>query len=79
MGCKKAGKYKIVLNSDREEYGGWNNVNSDAEFFASEWQHDNRPASFQVRRALLQKGRNTCTCSCFVVGRVPCAGGTTRM
>jgi len=48
VGCKKEGKYKIVLNSDLEEFGGWNNVNSDAEFFASEWQHDNRPASFQV-------------------------------
>jgi hypothetical protein len=49
VGCKQAGKYKIVLNSDREEFGGWNNVNEKAEFFASEQQHDGRPASFQVR------------------------------
>jgi len=48
VGCKQAGKYKIVLNSDREEFGGWNNVNEKAEFFANEQQHDGRPASFQV-------------------------------
>jgi len=48
VGCMKSGKYKIVLNSDREAFGGWDNVSEDAEFFAADWEHDGRPCSFQM-------------------------------
>jgi len=48
VGCKDLKKYKIVLNSDREEFGGFENVKEDAEFFADDFGHDGRPYSFQV-------------------------------
>lgn len=46
IGCKDKSMYKIVLNSDREEYGGWNNVSEDGQYFAEDMQHDGRPYSF---------------------------------
>eukprot|EP00889_Picochlorum_renovo_P000037 jgi/Picre1/27067/NNA_000037.t1 len=50
VGCNKPGSYKVVLSSDEEVFGGWNNVtkNSDTEFMAHEGNYDNRPYSFQV-------------------------------
>mmetsp|Transcript_22388 Transcript_22388/g.26980 ORF Transcript_22388/g.26980 Transcript_22388/m.26980 type:complete len:828 (-) Transcript_22388:660-3143(-) len=48
IGCMKPGKYKVVLNSDREEFGGWGNVSEDSEFHTEEGHYDNRPHSFQV-------------------------------
>jgi len=48
IGCRAPGKYRIVLNSDQPEFGGFDNVRSDVEFFATDKPHENRPASFQV-------------------------------
>jgi len=47
VGCNKVAKYTLVLNSDLEEFGGFGNL-SGGEFFATDWQHDGRPFSFQV-------------------------------
>jgi len=48
VGCLNKCKYKIVLNSDREIFGGWENVNEEAEFFADDFGVDGRPHSFMV-------------------------------
>jgi len=41
---------QVVLSSDEEVFGGYRNVSkdNDAVFVASNHNHDNRPASFQV-------------------------------
>jgi 1,4-alpha-glucan branching enzyme len=48
VGCLKPGKYTIALNSDEPDFGGYDNVKSNVEFFATDMPHDGRPASFQV-------------------------------
>eukprot|EP00899_Mesostigma_viride_P022412 jgi/Mesvir1/3355/Mv06741-RA.1 len=48
IGCLKPGKYRIVLDSDRPEFGGFSRVNPDTTFFADNMSQDNRPASFMV-------------------------------
>ena len=48
VGCLKAGKYTIALNSDEPDFGGYDNVKSNVEFHATDQPHDGRPASFQV-------------------------------
>jgi len=47
VGCLKPGNYKILLNSDATNFGGWNNVKEDVDFIA-QGGHDGRPHSFQV-------------------------------
>merc|ERR1711988_1988534 len=48
VGCLHGVEYKIVLNSDREEFGGWSNVNEEAQFFAEDYGVDGRPHSLMV-------------------------------
>ena len=50
IGCKKAGKYKLVLSSDNPEFGGWDNLSThhDGSYFADSTAHNGRPASFQA-------------------------------
>ncbi|GAQ83898.1 starch branching enzyme 4 [Klebsormidium nitens] len=48
VGCLKPGTYKIVLDSDLKEFGGFARLDPSAEFHTSEGWHDNRPHSFQV-------------------------------
>jgi 1,4-alpha-glucan branching enzyme len=50
VGCYHPGPYKIVLSSDEEVFGGYQNVtkNSDVEFFATNGDYDSRPHSFKV-------------------------------
>ena len=51
VGCQNPGTYKIVLSSDEEIFGGWNNVScfNDTQFVAHEAHgYDNRPYAFQV-------------------------------
>ena len=50
VGAYKAGSYKVVLSSDEEVFGGWNNVtkDSDVEFHTMEGDYDGRPHSFFV-------------------------------
>lgn len=51
VGCQNPGTYKIVLSSDEEVFGGWQNVScfSDTQFVAHEAHgYDNRPYAFQV-------------------------------
>ncbi|RYR71322.1 hypothetical protein Ahy_A02g005593 isoform E [Arachis hypogaea] len=48
VGCSKAGKYKIVLDSDDPLFGGFNRLNHTAEYFASEGWYDDRPCSYLV-------------------------------
>ena len=50
IGCKKAGKYKLVLSSDNPEFGGWDNLSThhDNSYFADSTAHNGRPASFQA-------------------------------
>ena len=45
-----AGPYKVVLSSDEEVFGGYQNVtkNSDVEFAATGGSADGRPHSFMV-------------------------------
>ena len=51
VGCFHPGPYKIVLSSDEEQFGGYQNVTKagDVEFFAGLGGHDERPHSFQAR------------------------------
>ena len=50
IGCWKEGKYKIVLSSDEEVFGGYCNVTKEADvtFTAGNHSHDGRPSSFQA-------------------------------
>ncbi|EFN58941.1 hypothetical protein CHLNCDRAFT_29960 [Chlorella variabilis] len=50
VGAYKSGSYKVVLSSDEQVFGGWQNVtkNSNVEFHAQQGDHDNRPYSIQV-------------------------------
>lgn len=47
IGCNNSGKYKIILNSDDPNFGGWGNVKTETEFFA-QGGHDARPHSLMV-------------------------------
>jgi hypothetical protein len=42
---------QVVLSSDEAVFGGYRNVTKDADvtFVATDYQHDGRPASMQVR------------------------------
>ncbi|EPS64720.1 hypothetical protein M569_10060, partial [Genlisea aurea] len=48
VGCLKPGKYKIVLDSDEAEFGGFSRLSHDAEFFTTDGWYDDRPCSFMV-------------------------------
>ncbi|KAM7255145.1 hypothetical protein ACFE04_020386 [Oxalis oulophora] len=48
VGCLKSGKYKVVLDSDDQLFGGFSRVDPSAEFFTSDGWYDDRPHSFLV-------------------------------
>uniref|UniRef100_A0A5B6ZJQ5 1,4-alpha-glucan branching enzyme n=1 Tax=Davidia involucrata TaxID=16924 RepID=A0A5B6ZJQ5_DAVIN len=48
VGCLKPGKYKIVLDSDDQLFGGFNRLNHNAEYFTSDGWYDDQPRSFLV-------------------------------
>jgi len=48
VGCNKPGKYIVACNSDEELFGGWGNVDGNAELWTDDQQHDGRPFSFCV-------------------------------
>ncbi|GME98921.1 unnamed protein product [[Candida] boidinii] len=49
VGVEKSGCYKIVLNSDREEFGGHNRIDEEkSEFFTTDFSWNNRKNFIQV-------------------------------
>uniref|UniRef100_A0A5B6ZJR3 1,4-alpha-glucan branching enzyme n=1 Tax=Davidia involucrata TaxID=16924 RepID=A0A5B6ZJR3_DAVIN len=48
VGCLKPGKYKIVLDSDDQLFGGFNRLDHNVEYIASGGWYDDRPHSFLV-------------------------------
>jgi len=48
IGIKDAGKYRIVLDSDEERFGGHKRLDHNCEFFSQEHPTDNRPHSIQI-------------------------------
>lgn len=48
VGCLKPGKYKVVLDSDEKEFGGFSRIDHNAKFYTSEGWFDDRPHSFLV-------------------------------
>ncbi|KAI5084799.1 hypothetical protein GOP47_0001047 [Adiantum capillus-veneris] len=48
VGCIKPGKYKIVLGSDEDNFGGYQRLDPSALFFTQEGWFDERPHSFLV-------------------------------
>ncbi|RAL48012.1 hypothetical protein DM860_016213 [Cuscuta australis] len=48
IGCSKPGKYKVVLDSESELFGGFGRIHHAAEFFTHEGYYDDRPRSFMV-------------------------------
>ncbi|KAH7372698.1 hypothetical protein KP509_17G017100 [Ceratopteris richardii] len=48
IGCVKPGKYKIALDSDAKEFGGFQRLEKEAAFFTQEGWFDERPHSFLV-------------------------------
>ena len=54
--CSLAMMLQLVLSSDEECFGGWENISKkyDAEYTTEEGDYDNRPHSFQVRIEMTQ-------------------------
>ncbi|CAA6660717.1 unnamed protein product [Spirodela intermedia] len=48
VGCAKAGKYTIALDSDAALFGGFARIDPDSEYFTSEGWYDGRPRSFSI-------------------------------
>ena len=48
IGVDQPGKYKVVLSTDREEFGGYNRVHEDSEFFTTDLEWNNRRNFIQV-------------------------------
>lgn len=48
IGCQHQGKYKIVLDTDSEEFGGHSRLDHSTEFFTSNEGFDGRACSFKV-------------------------------
>jgi len=48
IGCNTPGKYKIVLDSDWAEFGGFNRVDRSTEFLTLPHGHNGRQNSFMV-------------------------------
>ncbi|KAH9329540.1 hypothetical protein KI387_001648 [Taxus chinensis] len=48
VGCLKPGKYKVVLDSDEKEFGGFGRIDHNATFYTAEGWFDDRPHSFLV-------------------------------
>ncbi|KZV48446.1 1,4-alpha-glucan-branching enzyme 1, chloroplastic/amyloplastic [Dorcoceras hygrometricum] len=48
VGCLNPGKYKVGLDTDDPLFGGFGRISHTAEYFTSEWSHDDRPRSFLI-------------------------------
>ncbi|KAL6935745.1 alpha-1,4-glucan branching enzyme [Hanseniaspora opuntiae] len=48
VGVEVPGKYKVILNSDRVEYGGHNRIDESVEYFTSNQSWCNRSSNLQV-------------------------------
>jgi len=48
VGVEKAGTYKVVLNSDRPEFGGWSRIDESVRFFTTPMRWNNRSNFTQV-------------------------------
>lgn len=48
IGVEVPGTYRIVLNSDRKEYGGYNRINEDSKFITTDLPWNNRKNFIQV-------------------------------
>lgn len=48
VGVEKPGKYKIILSTDRDEFGGYNNIDENVEFFTTDLEWNNRKNFLQV-------------------------------
>jgi len=48
VGAPKAGKYKIVLDSDAKEFGGHGRVDPDVEYFTSPGEYHGRPCFLSI-------------------------------
>lgn len=49
IGVGASGKYKIVLDSDAEEFGGHKLIDHSTDYFTSNEGYNNRPHSLMVR------------------------------
>lgn len=54
VGIDRAGKYKIVLNSDRKEYGGWGRIDESVRFFTTDMPWNGRSNFTQIYRKFSQ-------------------------
>jgi len=52
VGVDRAGKYKIVLNSDRKEFGGWDRIDESVRFFTTDMPWNGRANFTQIYRKL---------------------------
>jgi 1,4-alpha-glucan branching enzyme len=48
VGCIKPGEYRVVLDSDERQFGGFGRIDPSSTFFSQEGWYDDRPHSFQV-------------------------------
>jgi len=48
VGIEAAGKYQVVLNTDRTEFGGWNRIDESTEFFTTDLKWNDRSNFVQV-------------------------------
>ncbi|CAK9860132.1 unnamed protein product [Sphagnum jensenii] len=48
VGCIKPGEYRVVLDSDERQFGGFGRIDHSSTFFSQEGWYDDRPHSFQV-------------------------------
>merc|ERR1719468_56184 len=48
IGCSQHGKYKIIMDTDCEEFGGHSRLDHSTEFFSSNDGFDGRPHSLQI-------------------------------
>ncbi|CCD24428.1 1,4-alpha-glucan branching enzyme NDAI_0D01150 [Naumovozyma dairenensis CBS 421] len=48
IGVEQAGSYRIILNTDRQEFGGQNRIDENARFFTTDLEWNNRKNFIQV-------------------------------
>lgn len=48
VGVEDAGTYKVVLNSDREEFGGWGRIDESVKYFTTDLRWNDRNNFLQV-------------------------------
>jgi len=78
VGVEQAGEYRIVLNSDRKEFGGHERIDENTKFFTTPMGWNNRANFMQVyskHKPFRMLGGETVTDCCFTV---PCRTAIVR-